>query len=215
MHRQSVMCRVCYLADSARPENYLTRGCEKCGAPFTIHVSQAKRGAGRYCSRSCARSGSPTRKRTSPVVECFTCGRRFNKYRAEVRKNAGDRHFCSPGCWYSFNRRDNHYLWAGGQDGRMSVEGRAWRKAVMWRDKGVCRVCHSTERLEAHHINPFRSHPHERWNVENGIVLCRECHTKVSNRETEYAELLAAIARVELVIWHVEPEQAGAPAAPA
>lgn len=149
------------------------------------------------------------------MVECATCGTRFNKYHAEIRKNAADKHFCSPACWYSFNQRDNHYLWSGGQDGRMSREGRQWRKAVMKRDRGFCRVCHATERLEAHHIKPFRSHPDVRWEVTNGITLCRDCHVKVTNREMDYAELLAAIAQVELVVWHVEHEperDSGAPA---
>ena len=88
----------------------------------------------------------------------------------------------------------------------MSPEGRQWRKVVMRRDKGYCRVCHSTERLEAHHIKPFRSHPTERWELINGITLCHDCHIKVSNCEMDYAEPLAAIVQVDLVVWHVEPE---------
>lgn len=205
MHRQSPRCRACYRAATA--SNWLTRECERCGKPFRTHVSQTKRGQGRYCSRSCARSGSPTRKRLSPVVECFTCGRRFNKYPFNIAKNQGEYHFCSPACWHLFNRRDNHYLWSGVQLGRMNFEARAWRKAVLRRDRGFCRICHAMERLEVHHIKPYRSHPGGRWDIENGITLCVNCHRKLARREMEYAELLGAIIRVGLVVWHFDGEQ--------
>lgn len=206
MHCQNAQCRSCYRA--ATPGKWLTRECEKCSSPFIVHQSQTKDGQGRYCSRSCARSGSPSRKQSGPVVECFTCGKQFRKYRAEIVKNQGDKHFCSPRCWYAFNRRDNHYLWSGGQGGRMSPEARVWRRAVLHRDKGYCRLCHSTERLEAHHIKPFRSHLDDRWDVDNGITLCLDCHSQLTNCEMEYADLLARITRVELWIWHVDDEPA-------
>lgn len=148
------------------------------------------------------------------MVECFTCGKQFNKHRSEVEKNQGDKHFCTAGCWYSFNQRDNHYLWAGGQTGRMSPDARAWRKAVMRRDKGHCRLCHATDRLEAHHIKPFRSHPNERWKVENGLTLCVTCHRQLTNCEMDYADILAAITKVELVVWNVDNEEAENPDKP-
>jgi hypothetical protein len=141
------------------------------------------------------------------VVECFTCGKRFDKYRAEIRKNVSDKHFCSPLCWYSFNQRDNHYIWRGGQDGRMSPEARIWRKAVLKRDKYYCRICHSQRKLEAHHIVPFSTSVEERWNVANGITLCHECHAKTFQREMEHVEALRLFASIELVVWHVESDE--------
>ncbi len=208
MDRQSKICRTCYLSNSARPHNYVERRCKQCSRSFTIHVAQTRRpGEGQYCSRPCARSGSPTRPKKTPVVECWTCGKEFNKYRAAMKKTVGDKHFCSPGCWYSHNQRDNHYLWTGGQNERMCPEAMVWRKAVLRRDKKYCRICHATTRLEAHHILPFGKHCTVRWDVANGITLCHSCHVKTFVREEEYVEALQLIASIELVVLYVDPDE--------
>lgn len=52
-----------------------------------------------------------------------------------------------------------------------------WRKLVLARDK-KCVQCGSTERLEADHIKPIRTHPHLIYDLANGRALCRECHKK-------------------------------------
>lgn len=203
MHRQSKMCRKCYFLKTMRPDHYIERICEKCGKTFTTHSGQVKLGNGKYCSRSCARSGSPTRKRLSPTVVCENCGKHFSKYKAEITKNKGDKHFCSPDCWYSYNQRDNHYLWTGGQDDRINPEGLAWRKAVLRRDKRHCRICRATKHLEVHHIYPFGTHPEQRWNIDNGLTLCHSCHVGFRNRELEYAEILKFIASTPTEVWYV------------
>jgi 5-methylcytosine-specific restriction endonuclease McrA len=199
----------------------VTRECKQCGTPFTIHIAQTKRpGDGRYCSRSCARRGSPTKTKASPIVECVTCGKRFNKYQAEIKKNVGSKHFCSPNCWYSFNQRDNHYLWQGGQDGRMSLDGRLWRKKILARDRGLCRICLSPRRVEAHHILSFTTHPETRWELSNGITLCRDCHKQIHRQQKRHPEdvnLLRLMAETRLVfadeLHTLGPEQEGDSAA--
>lgn len=201
MHRQSAKCRSCWGESHARPESYLSRACLKCGTPFVVHKSQVARGQGTFCSRRCARSGSPTRKRTSVQVSCQTCGDEFQKHRSEIRKTQGDFHFCTPTCWYSFNQKDNHALWQGGQSGRMSSEGLGWRRAILARDHYCCRICHSPDELEAHHILPFAEFEAERWDVGNGLLLCRGCHTQFRCRELEYAEVLSQIAAVPIEDW--------------
>jgi hypothetical protein len=204
MHRQSPKCRECFLAGKVRPENYLTRLCQKCGESFTVHKCHVERGYGKYCSMSCARSGSPTRKRKPHVAECATCGARFDRHICEAARRKGGKNFCSSLCWYSFNQRDNHYLWAGGQHDRMNPEGVKWRKAVLKRDRYHCRICHATRRLEAHHILPFGTNPEIRWEVSNGLTLCHDCHVKFRHRELEYAEALKIIASVPVEVWRVE-----------
>jgi hypothetical protein len=199
MHRQSHRCRMCWRKDWQKPENYRVKECLKCKKPFRAHKCHEERGQGKYCSRVCARSGSPTRKKMSPLVQCQTCGETFNKFKAEIRKNRGRLHFCSPECWYSHNQRDNHYLWAGGQSERMNPDAAKWRKAVLKRDRKRCRVCQAAKKLEAHHIHPFTTHPEIRWEVSNGIVLCHACHVKVRYHEMEYAEAFTLLAATPLV----------------
>lgn len=48
---------------------------------------------------------------------------------------------------------------------------RKWSVLVRRRD-GVCMICGSRERLEAHHINSKSYFPEQAYDLENGIALC-------------------------------------------
>jgi 5-methylcytosine-specific restriction endonuclease McrA len=130
------------------------------------------------------------------------CGREFDKYQAEIRKTRRGMHFCSTGCFYEYNQRENHSLWTGGQHERMNPKNQPWRRAVLERDKYHCRICRSWERLEVHHILPFGTHPEQRWDVGNGLTLCHSCHVGFRNKELDYAEILQFIASIPVVVWH-------------
>jgi hypothetical protein len=201
MNRQSARCRECYLQRAAKPESYVFRKCRRCVKEFRVHRAQITRQQGIYCSVSCARSGSPTRKRTRIAYTCKVCGKRFEKHISQIKKNVGAEHFCSPECWYAHNQGNRHVLWTGGQDERVNPQGVKWRKAVLKRDKRHCRICHSTDRLEVHHVRPFGTHPEQRWEVSNGLTLCHACHVKFRHREMEHAEILKFIASVPVEIW--------------
>ena len=52
-----------------------------------------------------------------------------------------------------------------------------WRMAVYERDKFVCQMCgEKGKRLNCHHIKPFVSYPKLRFDVDNGVTLCEDCH---------------------------------------
>lgn len=201
MHRQSKQCRACY---ESRPGNYQTAACAKCAKEFRVHGSQIAIGHGRYCSRACARSGSPTRKRAPVVCPCAGCGAQVERYPADMRKSKGKAAYCSSKCWYEHNRGERHVLWAGGQHERMNAEAAQWRKAVLTRDKYYCRICRARRPLEVHHILPFSTHKERRWDVANGITLCEPCHRSFRHREIEYAELLQFVASVPLMVWRID-----------
>lgn len=55
-------------------------------------------------------------------------------------------------------------------------EARLWRKAVLARDGYACQDCGSDQGLEAHHIKPWADYPGLRFDLDNGIALCTECH---------------------------------------
>ena len=57
---------------------------------------------------------------------------------------------------------------------------RTWRKAVIERDM-ECQICGSVKALNAHHLNNWKDHPKDRYNVDNGKVLCRGCHKAFHN----------------------------------
>ena len=64
-----------------------------------------------------------------------------------------------------------------------------WRKKVFARDRHSCQwpECGSSKRLNAHHIKKWADDYHARFNVNNGITLCKRCHDRVHGKEEEYA----------------------------
>ncbi len=59
---------------------------------------------------------------------------------------------------------------------RSSREYRVWRARVIRRDRR-CVVCGSIRERQAHHIRHASYFPKERFDPENGVTLCRGCHT--------------------------------------
>lgn len=61
---------------------------------------------------------------------------------------------------------------------RISTRLNKWSLAVRERDGFMCRKCGSREKLNAHHIKSFADFPGLRFNINNGITLCEDCHKK-------------------------------------
>jgi hypothetical protein len=60
---------------------------------------------------------------------------------------------------------------------RHTHEYRNWRDAVYQRDDWTCQFCDRRGvRLEPHHIKMFAYYPALRYDIDNGITLCYECH---------------------------------------
>jgi len=54
---------------------------------------------------------------------------------------------------------------------------RRWRVGVIRRDKR-CIVCSSIKKREAHHLASVEYHKELRFELDNGVTLCRKCHTQ-------------------------------------
>ena len=57
-----------------------------------------------------------------------------------------------------------------------------WSNLVKSRDNYICQKCGSEKNLVAHHIKPWAENKDLRYNIENGITLCKECHLKEHNK---------------------------------
>lgn len=62
---------------------------------------------------------------------------------------------------------------------RDSYEYLKWRNSVLVRDNNTCQCCGSTDELEVHHIEPYSTNKQLRVDINNGMVLCRNCHSPV------------------------------------
>lgn len=54
-----------------------------------------------------------------------------------------------------------------------------WRMAVFERDEFTCQDCGKNNvYIEAHHIKGWTEYPSLRYDVDNGITLCKDCHLR-------------------------------------
>ena len=84
---------------------------------------------------------------------------------------------------------DKHYKWKGGRPWERfkNPEYLAWRAAVLERDGYVCqqcgRQCKKYEHgLAAHHVKPYAEFPELRYEISNGLTLCRQCHMRLHGK---------------------------------
>lgn len=67
---------------------------------------------------------------------------------------------------------------------RDSKEYNEWRKSIYKKDNYTCRICKVRGgTLHAHHILKFSKFKDERFDLNNGVTLCINCHMKVTQLE--------------------------------
>jgi 5-methylcytosine-specific restriction endonuclease McrA len=177
--------------------------CKTCNKKFHSEDSTAV-----YCSRECVCKDPEHRKTlseahigqaswnkgTTPWFVCETCGKRFQRSRGlkDMPK------YCSQKCVirttvYRVGQKrpeitgKNNHSWKGGITSvndkiRNSLEYKIWRKSVFDRDNYTCQECGIRgSYLHAHHIKSFSKHPELRFEISNGITLCKPCHEKTDS----------------------------------
>jgi hypothetical protein len=75
--------------------------------------------------------------------------------------------------WEEFKENANSLI-------RKSCQYIEWRDNVYKRDNYICQKCKDKSKtyFHAHHIKSFAKYPELRFDINNGITLCVECHKK-------------------------------------
>lgn len=172
-----------------RPRHGEVRKCGYCGQE--IYVMKCFQREINYCSTKCYHAGC----KTGDKVKCFTCGRvyyRTKSFQLYQKKRGNKKNFCSRECYAVdmkgryVGEKSPNYREGSRRDrtGYWSVEYKEWRKAVFERDGYLCQECGFHGYLHAHHIKGYAHHPDLRYEVSNGVTLCKNCH------KTKHGEIL-------------------------
>lgn len=81
---------------------------------------------------------------------------------------------------------------------KVGYKHQLWAHDVKVRDE-VCQVCGSSHQLEAHHVVPKAQVPSKKYDVDNGILLCRDCHR--SGEHSIHRQLGVNYSPVEFGVW--------------
>lgn len=113
----------------------------------------------------------------------YICNK-HKEYGIQTTSLYGLQHFENNCSMCKRKRGENHYNWQGGKSAQRdtiknSIKYKFWVKSVFERDEYTCTHCGKTGsevKLNAHHIENFSSNPDKRFDVDNGITLCEQCH---------------------------------------
>jgi hypothetical protein len=102
---------------------------------------------------------------------------------------------------------DKHHAWIDGRS-REKEQARStemkhapyreWRRNVFKRDDYKCRECGQGGKLNGHHIKSYSKHPELKYDINNGITLCVQCHKKVNGKEHLFEKRFTELLKNEV-----------------
>lgn len=174
----------------------ITKICKACGEEFaTYHKNQI------YCSIPCRDKFTTNRK----IIKCVNCHTDFERTASAIywsNRRGCENVFCSAKCKQEYHVGENHPNWIKDRDLlkdqnksiRWSKDMSDWRKSIYNRDDYTCQMCGSKSSkdnaviLNAHHIERFVDNEELRFDVDNGITLCEDCHKLTYGKEKDFEE---------------------------
>ena len=199
----SQVAKQCWGCALAARRDQDQRVCVICNTPYSCKRSLVHRACSPECSRKLrGRRIGDARLAKRATLVCGQCGRT----RLVPQCRAG-RKFCSRACAYKFRVGPNSSNWKGGitESVREFYRSREWarcRRAVRKRDQNTCRRCRRTRQkgewaFDVHHVGSYLKFPDLRLDLDNLVLLCRDCHAFVKSA-----------ANIERVFIRPEPDAA-------
>lgn len=178
--------------------------CEYCKEYYLPRLDKVLKG--RFCSTDCSHSfmkkeNHPSWDGGATKVICRYCNEQYKVPICRIKTSK----YCSKKCknlYQSIYKRGiNSARWKGDkaltkkERDRKSIKYIEWRKSVYIRDNYTCQLCKYKKGgyLEAHHILKYSKYPKMRFDVNNGITLCKDCHNKTKSHEENYEDLFQKI----------------------
>jgi hypothetical protein len=124
------------------------------------------------------------------TFNCHNCEEEIEKVVSSYNKS--QKRFCSNACYKDYLKKNRVIT----KDITDSAEYKEWRKKVYIRDFYKCKMpgCSSnSKQIAAHHIYPKKLYPEKRFEVSNGITLCKKCHEKTFGKETNFIDALVRV----------------------
>jgi len=172
------------------------KSCKICGREFEEYKYRNRK----YCLKKCASADITNILGKKEERACVYCGKTF------LIQPARKKRFCCTRCMYDHRKgkpsNRKHYKhteeirrkisetkkgqvpWNKGKGDlsqterdRNDIRYEEWRESIFKRDDYTCQKCKRKGYiLHPHHIKNFAQHKKDRFNVNNGITLCKECH---------------------------------------
>lgn len=143
----------------------------------------------KYCSRACkyiAGKGKKASEETKRKMSVAHIGNKSNTGRKLTEEHKLNVRLSLRG--------EKHWNWQGGKKAtnlleRNRTEYKEWRTAVFTRDGSKCKIANADciHEVHAHHILRFSEYPELRYEVTNGITLCKNHHPLKRSHEQELA----------------------------
>lgn len=170
-------CNDCYLKYKRENANVEKLICLECGKKFTARKDFHQK----FCSKQC--SSLYRFKQHNIYKICEYCGKEFRVSKCHI-----DRKYCSKKCQgktYKTTRSGkNGYNYnpllteQDRIDRRYDIRHKEWSLNVKKKDNFICQKCgdSSGHNLVSHHILAYWKYPNSRYDIDNGITLCSNCH---------------------------------------
>lgn len=183
------------LGDNNPNYNSVEYTCDGCNKKIMVENNRIKNQKHIFCSKECFKNNigkfytGESNSNHTPYInkKCLQCGELIKKKPFQYKN---EKCFCSSQCANIYNsqfrKRENSPRWKRNltDEDRVSRRGNVyyleWRKKVYEKFNFTCALCGSTKshNFNAHHLNSWNKFRDERYDVENGILLCKVCHKK-------------------------------------